>query len=184
MPTPRLLTIADIGYVFGCIHDREPRGGCGYYDANGHYTPVTNLGWLLRHSHEIVDLWVSTGTFKSLAIGGGAPFGRVNYPDFDAILAARLTNGRVYTSTWQSTDLLHRWLKRPKLLGRVVHWEHTAYVIGDHDYEQLARERARRRRCPNCGGPEGYSSSQGGHAVGCIHHPNGPSPIVLRGDRR
>lgn len=144
MPVPRLDTIATVGHVFACIQDRRPRGGSGYYNANGHYKPVTNLGWLLRNSNDIHDLWVSTGHYKSLAMGGGPPFGRVNYDGFDAILAARLTVGRVYVCVWQSSELLHDWLVRPKLNGRVVHWECRAFVIDSIDYHDQWRNHALR----------------------------------------
>lgn len=144
MPVPRLDTIATIGHVFACIQDRRPRGGCGYYNDTGRYKPVTNLGWLLRHSNEIHDLWVSTGHYKSLAMGGGAPYGRVNYEAWDAILAARLTNGRVYTAVWQSRTHLHDWLVRPNLSGRVVHWECHAMVIGSIDYATHGRDMQQR----------------------------------------
>lgn len=145
MPLPRLQTIADIGYVFACMHDREPRGGCGYYDATGHYKPVTNTGWLLRNSHDIIDLWVSTHMYRSVAMGGGPPYAPASYERFDAMLAVRLTNGRVYVTEWQSADLLHDWLKRYKLSGRPIHWDCHSYIIGDRDYERLAWERRQRR---------------------------------------
>lgn len=139
MPEPRLITLADTRYVFACIHDRAPRGGCGWYGPDGRYHPVTNLDWLLRHSHETHDLWVSTGRYKSLAMGGGPPYGRVDYESYDAILAVRLTGGRVYVTTWQSRTLLREWLKRPKFLGRAMHWECRTVVIGAPNYEEVCR---------------------------------------------
>lgn len=140
MPFPKLETIADMGYVFACIQDRKPRGGTGYYDRTGHYKPVTNLGWLLRNSQDIHDLFVSTGRYKSLAMGGGPPFGRVNYgPEygFDALLAARMTNGRVYVTTWQDRTILRDWLIRPKISGRLLHWECKSVIVGAPNYEEI-----------------------------------------------
>lgn len=146
MPNPTTTLLADMRYVFACIHDREPRGGHGYYDHTGHYTPVTNLGWLRAHSAEVEDLWVSTSRFKSLAMGGGPPYGRTNHDGFDAILAARLTNGRVYVATWQDRTILHDWLARgDKWRGRPVHWDCVAYIVDSRDYHRMMWEW--RKRC-------------------------------------
>lgn len=142
MPNPTLDTIADLRYMFACMKDREPRGGTGYYDRTGHYKALANISWLLRHSTDIHDLWVTTYTYRSLAIGGGLPYGRCDFPgDFDAILAARLTNGRVFTDTWADRNILKDWLIRPNLSGRTVHWDFAAHIIGSHDYCKEIRVR-------------------------------------------
>jgi hypothetical protein len=134
------ITIASTSEVFRCIRDRAPRGGSMVYDAStGRFKAVRNLGWLLSHSNEIHDLWVSTYSYRSLAVGGGLPFGRCDHPGGlpFAILAVRMETGKVYVTDYADRHLLAEWLLRgQKFRGRLIHWDHKSYIVGSTDYKK------------------------------------------------
>jgi hypothetical protein len=143
MPEPSIIELPSLRWTFGCIADREPRGGSHVYEQGRHF-PVTNLGWLLRHSAEVHDLFVSTARYETVAIGSTTNlYGLKSYRSlgcsFDAILAARLEGGRVYVSEFADRTVLRDWLDRPKFHGRTVSWDHRTYIIGSTDYAELPR---------------------------------------------
>lgn len=132
-------TIASMSYVFRSISECAKRDNVGSFVFDpvnpSRSREVRNLGWLLAHSSEVHDLWVSTYTYKSLNMAGGTPYGRCDWPGgFDAMLAARMLGGKVYATPFADKSLLAEWLLRPKLRGRIVHWDHSVYAIGSDDY--------------------------------------------------
>lgn len=144
MPKPSTIELPTLGWTFACMMDREPRGGAHVYEQRRHFA-VSNLGWLLRHASEVHDVYVSTARLKSLAVGGGPPFGYVPYRshegyNFDALLAARLEGARVYVTEFASRTVLRDWLDRPKFQGLRVSWDHTPYLIGASDYRALYKQ--------------------------------------------
>lgn len=67
---------------------------------SGKVHPVKNLGWLLRHAGEVIQLELSPRN-------DGARCG--------CMFSAILRGGVIYSTAFNSTDLCRRWVKRPSL---------------------------------------------------------------------
>jgi hypothetical protein len=79
------------------------------------YTPqkgwhkVTNLGWLLKHARDVVNIQVD------LINNPSQPFKEV-------FMSVTLTEGRIYATTWSSAQVCKEWLHRPSLRGLPLFW--------------------------------------------------------------
>ena len=94
---------------------------------NGKSTEVKNLGWLLRHSKDVLCFHVGV----VLVDGRSIP-----------ALRAILNNGHcVYETPFADISVLHEWLNRSKFKGLTVDWLMTGELtaIGSTEYEKLEK---------------------------------------------
>lgn len=86
---------------------------------DGKEIPVKNLGWLLRHWKEVVDLEV------------------MDDYNGDATLVANLGEDDWYLADFASRSVLHDWLNRPVFKGVLVTWFGIKCKVGDEVYKKL-----------------------------------------------
>lgn len=130
------LHIVDVATIFSCCRRAAMTAGAfaaGTTSAVFSFgdeekvRPVTSLGWLLRNWKAVHDLHVWTfNIYRGVQPG--------DMPRFEAVLAARLVENRVYATTFADQDVLAQWLNRPVFKGRPVHWNNRAYIVGSTDY--------------------------------------------------
>lgn len=138
VPYPMTETVPNIAAVFRAMSIVREQGDSVVFDAarsqidrDPVYRKVTNLGWLLRHSADVVDLYVSTRERSRF-------YGSPAWPEnVSAILSVRLHGGKVYACTWADRSLLAEWLDRPSFQGRMISWDHRAMIVGGDDFRSI-----------------------------------------------
>jgi hypothetical protein len=76
-----------------------------YVITNGIEKPVKNLGWLIRHASEVESIFLSDRN-------DGAKCG--------CVFSARLTDGRVYVTSFNDYGICKDWISRRRNLKGVI----------------------------------------------------------------
>ncbi len=118
---------------------------------------VRNLGWLLRHSSDVLHPIQGVGfTVETWRYGAAGPRagGYLPVVKHDPVLIAHLSDSRAYACKWADRSVLHAWLDRPSFRGYSIDWNESSVfdsmlsvcAIGGRDYEGIAEMIEERHR--------------------------------------
>lgn len=88
-------------------------------DVNGRARPVKNLGWLLRHSRDVVKFEFSDS--HCAACGQNTPTTR---------MVATLRSNEVFLIDWHDRDLAVKWIDRPSFAGTPYTMNGITRILG------------------------------------------------------